>query len=180
MTPKRRSAASTAAIYAMLTPSFGLLAVFSLVPFVWAFVTSFYDYEVGGQSKFVGLANYAEYFHDPTFMSSFGNLVLMTVFGVVVVMTAPLAVAKLIFSLKSERARYLYRVLFLIPIVVPGVASMMIWQGMIYNDSGLVNETLRLFGRDDMTRGWLSVTRERHGCGRSCSWAFLSRAESTS
>jgi raffinose/stachyose/melibiose transport system permease protein len=156
---KSGKAASTAAIYAMLSPTFGLLAVFSLVPFIWAFATSFYDYEVGGESRFVGLANYLEYLHDPTLASSFANLIFLTIFGIVVVMTAPLAVAKLIFSLKSERARHLYRVLFLIPIVVPGVASLMIWQGMIYNDTGLVNETLRMFGRDDLTRGWLSDPR---------------------
>ena len=140
----------------MLTPTLGLLAVFSLVPFVWAFATSFYDYEVGGESRFVGLANYFEYFHDPTLLSSFGNLLFLTVFGVIVVMTAPLIVAKLIFSLRSERARYLYRVLFLIPIVVPGVAGLMIWQTMIYGETGFLNELLRLCGREDLARGWLT------------------------
>jgi ABC-type sugar transport system permease subunit len=144
------------AMYAMLTPTFLLLAVFSLVPFVWAIATSFFDYEVGAEAKFIGLANYAEYFTDPTLLSSFGNLAFLTAFGLATVMTAPLIIAKLIFSLRSERAKYLYRVLFLIPIVVPGVAGLMIWQGMIYGDSGFLNELLRLFGRDDLTRGWLS------------------------
>ena len=148
-----------AAHYAMLTPTLGLLAVFSLVPFLWAFGTSFYEYEVGGESRFVGLANYAEYLHDPTLLSSFGNLLFLTVFGILIVMTAPLIIAKLIFSLKSERARYLYRVLFLIPIVVPGVASLMIWQNMVYGDAGFLNELLRLAGREDLTRGWLSDPR---------------------
>lgn len=145
--------------YAMLAPSLGLLAVFSLVPFLWAFATSFYDYEVGGESRFVGLANYAEYLHDPTLLSSFANLLFLTVFGIAVVMTAPLIVAKLIFSLKSERARYAYRVLFLFPIVVPGVAGLMIWQGMIYGDTGFLNELLRAAGREDLTRGWLTDPR---------------------
>ncbi len=143
----------------MLTPTFGLLAVFSLVPFLWAFATSFYEYEVGGESRFVGLANYVEYLGDPTLLSSFGNLLFLTVFGVLIVMTAPLIIAKLIFSLKSERARYIYRVLFLIPIVVPGVAGMMIWQGMVYGESGFLNELLRLAGRDDLARGWLTDPR---------------------
>jgi raffinose/stachyose/melibiose transport system permease protein len=146
-------------MYAMLTPTFALLATFSLIPFVWAFLTSFYEYEVGGESRFVGMSNYAEYLQDPTLAGSFANLLFLTLFGVVIVMTAPLAIAKLIFSLKSERARSLYRVLFLIPIVVPGVASLMIWQNMIYGDSGFVNELLRLVGRDDLTRGWLSDPR---------------------
>ena len=151
-----RNSGERAAIYAMLAPTFGLLAVFSLVPFLWAFATSFYDYEVGGESTFVGLANYGEYLTDPTLASSFGNLLFLTVFGILIVMTAPLIIAKTIFSLKSERARYVYRVLFLLPIVVPGVATLMIWQGMIYGDTGFLNEVLRLAGRDDLTRGWLS------------------------
>lgn len=146
-------------VYAMLAPTLALLAVFSLVPFVWAFTTSFYEYEVGGESRFVGMANYFEYLHDPTLATSFLNLLLITLFGVAVVMTAPLIVARLIFSLRSERARYLYRVLFLVPIVVPGVAGLMIWQGMVYNDMGIVNEFLRAIGREEWTRGWLTDPR---------------------
>jgi raffinose/stachyose/melibiose transport system permease protein len=140
----------------MLTPTFGLLAIFSLVPFLWAFSTSFYDYEVGGDSRFVGLGNYLEYAHDPTLISSFGNLLFLTIAGVITVMTAPLLIAKVIFSLRSERARYIYRVLFLIPVVVPGVATLLIWQGLVYGDSGFLNELLRLAGREDLTRGWLT------------------------
>lgn len=156
---KLKGVASKAAIYAMLAPTFALLAVFSLVPFLWAFWTSFFDYEVGGESRFIGLANYREYLSDPTLLSSFANLAFLTVFGLLTVTTAPLIVAKLIFSLRSERARYLYRVLFLIPIVVPGVAGLMIWQGIVYGDSGFLNELLRLVGREDLTRGWLSDPR---------------------
>lgn len=147
---------ASVAPYAMLLPTFGLLAVFSLVPFLWAFSTSFYDYEVGGEAKFVGIANYAEYLHDPTVWQSFGNLLFLMLFGLVTVSTAPLIVAKLIFSLRSERARHLYRVLFLLPVVVPGVAGIMIWKDMIYGDTGLANEFLRLFGAESLTRGWLS------------------------
>jgi len=145
--------------YMLLLPTFGLLAVFSLVPFLWAFATSFYEYEVGGDSRYVGLANYLEYLSDPTLLTSFRNLLFLTVFGILVTWTAPLVVAKLIFSLSSERARYLYRVLFLIPIVVPGVAGIMIWQGMIYGDTGFLNEVLRLIGREDLTQGWLTNPR---------------------
>jgi raffinose/stachyose/melibiose transport system permease protein len=159
MARKSKALQSSFSAYAMLAPTFILLAVFSLVPFVWAFATSFYDYEVGGESKFVGLANYREYLSDPTLLPSFGNLLFLTCFSLLTVSTAPLIIAKLIFSLKSERARYLYRVLFLIPIVVPGVAGLMIWQGMIYGDTGFLNELLRLVGREDLTRGWLSDPR---------------------
>lgn len=143
-------------LYALIAPSLALLAVFSLIPFGWAFWTSLFDYEVGGQSRFVGLANYAELLQDPTFLPSLGNMAFLTVFAACVVMVFPLGVARLIFGLSSERARYLYRLLFLVPIVVPGIAGTLIWRGMIYNDQGLLNETLRLIGLGGLARGWLS------------------------
>ena len=143
-------------LYALITPTLVLLAVFSLVPFAWAFWTSFFDYEVGGETRFVGLANYAEYLTDPTFLPSFANMAALTLFHLLVVLVFPLVVARLVFALSSERARYLYRLLFLIPIVVPGIAGTMIWRNLVYGDHGFVNETLRAWGLGGLARGWLS------------------------
>jgi raffinose/stachyose/melibiose transport system permease protein len=143
-------------LYGLLAPALLLLGVFALVPFVWAFWTSFFDYEVGGDSTWIGLANYTEYFQDPTLWPSFKNMAILSLIGVAIVVTVPLFIAKLIFSLSNERARYLYRVLFLFPIVVPGIAGLMIWRGMIYGDMGLINESMRAMGMDGMARGWLS------------------------
>jgi len=77
----------------------------------------------------------------------------------------PLTVAKLIFSLSSQRASYVYRILFLIPIVVPGVATQLIWQGLIYSDVGLLNSAARGLAHllnlppESLTRGWLNDPR---------------------
>ncbi|MGB7160458.1 MAG: sugar ABC transporter permease [Tepidisphaeraceae bacterium] len=143
-------------LYAILSPTFLLLAIFSLVPFVIAIGTSFYDYEVGSEATFIGLANYAEYLRDYTFLKSFGNMLFLTGFHVIAVMIVPLVVAKLIFSLSSERASYVYRILFLFPIVVPNVALYLIWRGVIYNEDGLVNTVLNLLGLSHLARGWFS------------------------
>jgi raffinose/stachyose/melibiose transport system permease protein len=140
----------------MIFPTLALLAVFCLVPFVWAFAGSLFQYEIGGQSEFVGLQNYAEYARDPTLLPSFGVMLFLTAWGVLITAAVPLTIAKLIFSLSSERWRHFYRILFLLPIVVPGVAVQMIWSGMIYSDDGLVNEFLRTIGLASWTRGWLS------------------------
>lgn len=146
-------------LYTILAPTFLLLAVFSLVPFVIAFATSFYDYEVGGEAKFIGLANYSEYFHDYTFLQSFGNMFLLTAFSVVMVMIVPLVVAKLIFSLSSDRASYFYRILFLFPIVIPNVAVYLIWQSVVYSEIGLLNSVLKAIGHGELARGWFSDPR---------------------
>lgn len=150
--------ATSASLYAMLIPTFLLLALFCLVPFVIAIWRSFQEYEVGGTAKFVGLANYREYlFHDYTFLQSFGNMIFLTLFAVICVMVVPLVVAKLIFSLSSERASYIYRILFLIPIIVPNVAIFLIWRGVIYGDDGLLNLVSRALHLPLPAHGWFST-----------------------
>jgi raffinose/stachyose/melibiose transport system permease protein len=147
----------TVGLYSLLAPTFILLAVFSLIPFVIAIATSFFDYEVGGEATFVGLANYREYVDDYTFLESFGNLVFFCTFSVIAVMIVPLVVAKLIFSLSSERASYFYRILFLFPIVVPNVAVFLIWRTLIYSDDGLLNTLFHAVGLPSPERGWFST-----------------------
>jgi ABC-type sugar transport system permease subunit len=155
-TKSPRVSGSALGIYAILTPTFLLLAIFSLVPFIIAIATSFYDYEVGGERKFIGFANYREYFHDYTFLESFGNMLFLTGFSMIVVMIVPLVVAKLIFSLSSPRASYIYRIIFLLPIVVPHVAVYLIWRGLVYGEDGLVNQLLEGVGLGQLARGWFS------------------------
>lgn len=147
----------SARFYAIILPSIVLLLTFVYLPVFWAFSKSLYAFEVGGASTFVGLQNYSEYLGaDPTFLPSLLQMGILTFFAVCVRLSVPLVVAKLIHSLPAERWRYVYRIVFLVPIVVPGVAVQLIWQGMIYSDGGLLNETLHLLGLGDWTRGWLS------------------------
>jgi len=75
------------------------------------------------------------------------------------VMIVPLVVAKLIFSLSSERASYFYRILFLFPIVIPNVAVYLIWQSVVYSEIGLLNSVLKTIGHAELARGWFSDPR---------------------
>jgi ABC-type sugar transport system permease subunit len=148
---------STLGCYAVILPAAVLLLTFVYLPVVWAFSKSLYAFEVGSPSRFVGLGHYVEYLTaDPTWGPSMMNMLLLTLFAVCVRLTCPLIVAKLIHSLPGARARHLYRIVFLIPIVVPGVAVQLIWVSLIYSDPGLINETLRGLGLDHWTRGWLA------------------------
>lgn len=143
--------------YMMLLVPVCLLSTFVYVPVLWAFIGSLYRFEVGGTAEFIGIQNYVEFLaYDPTTYVSIGNMLFITVCLCCIRLTVPLVVARLIFALTHERARYAYRLTFLIPIVVPGVAVQLIWNGMIYGDAGMLNELLRAVGLDDWTRGWLS------------------------
>ena len=153
----RPSLRSTLGRYAIILPGIVLLLTFIYLPVVWAFSKSLQEFEVGGPARFVGLANYREYLTlDPTCWPSVLNMLMLTMFAVCVRLTVPLIVAKLIHSLPRERWRHFYRVMFLAPIVVPGVAVQLIWQGMIYADNGMLNSLLSAVGLSGWARGWLS------------------------
>ena len=150
-------ARSTLTCYGIILPTMVMLLTFVYLPVFWAFSKSLYAFEIGGDSRFVGLTNYVEYLtEDPTCYPSLGTMFLFTVIAVFLRVTFPLIVAKLIHSLPRERWRYVYRLVFLVPVLVPGVAVQLIWAGMIYSDSGMLNELLRGLGHAEWVRGWLS------------------------
>lgn len=151
---------STLSCYTVVLPSIILLIVFTYVPVFWAFSKSLYDFEIGGDSRFVGIANYIQFFtKDPITYSSMFHMLFFTVFGVCIRMSVPLVVAKLIISLPAEKWKHFYRTAFMIPIIVPPVAVQLIWSGMIYSNSGVLNKTLIAIGLENFTCGWLSDPR---------------------
>jgi raffinose/stachyose/melibiose transport system permease protein len=145
-----------AGIYGLLAVPMGMLFVFVYLPFAWAFVSSLFEFEIGAKSTFVGLSNYKEFlFDDPVTWVAFGNMFLLTAFLVCIRLTVPLVVAKVIHSLNHERWRHAYRIVFLIPIVVPMVAIQLIWRSMIYYESGLLNQLLEAVGLEAFTQAWI-------------------------
>ena len=148
---------STLGCYGIVLPSLALLTLFVYLPVAWAFVGSVYEFEIGAEAQFVGFANYAEYiWQDPTALPSLLNMLALTLIAVAVRLSFPLVVARLIYALPTERWRYVYRVIFLAPVVVPGVAIQLIWSGMIFSDAGLLNQLLESIGLVHWSRGWLA------------------------
>jgi raffinose/stachyose/melibiose transport system permease protein len=60
-------------------------------------------------------------------------------------MTAPFIGAEMIFNLPSVRAQYVYRVLFVLPIVVPAIVTILIWTFIYEPTFGLLNALLTQF-----------------------------------
>jgi raffinose/stachyose/melibiose transport system permease protein len=58
----------------------------------------------------------------------------------------PLVVSELILGLRRARSQYLWRTLFIIPLVVPGVATTLMWRNIMDPNLGLINNTLFLLG----------------------------------
>ena len=67
---------------------------------------------------------------------------------------AALSLAELLHKLKSEKCSNVYRFLFILPALVPGMVNMLIWTKIVFSpfSNGLMNSILANFGMD--TQGW--------------------------
>jgi ABC-type sugar transport system permease subunit len=81
------------------------------------------------------------------------NLVRVMTFHLSVGLFMPLLIAEVLFHLRSDRWKYGYRVLFIIPMVVPGIVGVLMWQ-FIYNYKwGVLNQFINLFRRPETMHG---------------------------
>lgn len=153
--------------YAMLSPILIGLLIFAYYPPLRGLVTAFFEWNiVGNDWKFVGLDNFARMRSDEVLLSSVPNMLFLLLGGLVISVTVPLIVAEMIFFVKSEKMKYYYRVMLLLPLVIPGIVGMLVWNFVYDPNIGLVNALLEAVGLEHWTRAWLS---ER----RTVLWALL-------
>ena len=142
--------------YVWLAPAFVLMCIFSIYPALSALYHSFTDWNIYNSSLtvFTGLANFQRLFTDYIFWKSCLNLIILIVTGMIFGNVAALGLAELLHSLKSIKSSSVYRFLFIIPTLVPGMVNMLIWTQIILSSSpiGLMNTILAAFGAE--TLGW--------------------------
>ena len=136
-----------------MLPSFTLLFLFFYYPAASGLFYSFTHYTIKGPI-WAGLANYERLVNDSRLIASLGNLVQIVAFNVIVVMTFPLVAAVLMFHLKNLRAQYAFRLIYVFPMIVPGVVILVVWR-WLYSMDGGINLVLRFAGLSSIARAWL-------------------------
>jgi raffinose/stachyose/melibiose transport system permease protein len=142
-------------LYLLISPTFLLLAVFNYYPAFMALYRSLFLWDIGGDAEFVGVQNFVTMLGDRVFLLSVQNVALMTAAGLVTVLTVPVAVAEAIYRLTSQRAQYWYRIMVVLPVVIPGIVQILIWQFFYEARYGLVNQLLRAVGLGQFATSWL-------------------------
>ncbi|MBB3125530.1 ABC-type sugar transport system permease subunit/WD40 repeat protein [Paenibacillus rhizosphaerae] len=142
-------------IYLGLAPTFILVFVFLYYPAVSGLFHSLYDWQPGGRTTFVGLANFERMIHDPYVIKGMGNLLILIITGLIKAIIPALITAELIFHLRSKRLQYGFRTAFTASMVIPGVALLLIWQNLYDPNVGLINNVLELIGLGSWGHGWL-------------------------
>ena len=141
-------------LYGLIGPTFIFLIIFNYYPAFLAVLRSFFEWDIGGKSDFIGLANFKELFQDPVFLKSMLNMSKLLIFIIIVNMTIPLIVAEMIYAVKSKW-NYFLRILFVIPMLIPPVVIWVLWK-YIYSDAGILTAFLEAIGKPEWIYGWLS------------------------
>lgn len=144
--------------YAFLAPTFLFILLFSYYPALRALVGAFTQWDGFNPPTWVGIANFVQAWQDPVFLGALAHVGLWTVVGIPLSLVPPFIVAELIFRLRSLKAQYLYRTLFIISMVLPAVVGILIWQ-YIYEPTGLLNAFLRVVGLGFLHHAWIANPR---------------------
>lgn len=140
-------------VYLLMLPSLLLISVFFYYPAVSGFIYSFTRVTPRGP-LWAGLANYQRLLTDTRLIGSFANLAQIVVFYAAVVVTMPLMTAVFMFRMPNPRVQYVYRLIYVFPMVVPVVVVIIIWR-WIYSLDGGLNIILSAVGLESITRAWL-------------------------
>jgi ABC-type sugar transport system permease subunit len=132
----------------------GFLA-FTLLPMLATLFFSFINLRITdgilSTPDFVGLENYQQLFKDPQVWSTSttpGSLWITIKFGLFALpigILVPLGIAVLMNN-PNLRGQMFFRSLFYMPYIVPFVAAVFIWGGMLNAESGWINRTLMYLG----------------------------------
>lgn len=152
--PPRRRLRQTLEAYALLTPSLVGFVLFLVAPIIGVVVISFFDWNLMGSPRFVGLANYREMTGD----SEVWRSVRDTLYYVALNIPAQTVLALLLALAMNRRLRggKVLRVLFVLPWMAMPVALGIIWNWAFDPEHGAVNQFLSLLGISGPE--WLSST----------------------
>lgn len=150
-----RRRTSIVVVALMLAPTLVLLALFNYYPAVLGLSRAFTRWETGEDPQWIGIGNFVAMWHDEFLRLSLRNLLILLIANVLKTLTMPLLVAELIMSLRSPRWQYILRTAFILPMVVPGMVTMLLWSFIYDGSVGLLNQVLEAMGMSALARSWL-------------------------
>lgn len=130
-----------------LSPALLIFALFTILPIVTLILMAVHQVTwVDGKSvwEFVGLDNFAALANDGLFRAGVVNTLIFAVSAVGVQMLLGFVLALLVSDISLGKT--LYRTIFLLPILVPGIVIGAIWKLMYNFDFGIINQAIGFLG----------------------------------
>jgi multiple sugar transport system permease protein len=129
-------------------------ALFLLWPIILGLRMSFFNWSLVGKgtNDFLGLANYGELLHDPSFWISLWHTILFTILSTPILVVLGLALA--ILANYVPWGKGIFRLAFFAPYVLPSAVVALIWVWLYEPGFGLISASLASIGLGNI--GWLT------------------------
>jgi multiple sugar transport system permease protein len=140
--------------YLYILPSFVIIASLLAYPLVYNLYVSLHRWELSRPAKpFIGLDNFKALLMDDIFTKVLITTLIWTVVGVALQMAVGLISA--LYVDERNRGKGLLRSLLLLPWVLPGVVTALMWTWMLQSDLGIINYILTTLHMTDHNISWL-------------------------
>lgn len=132
-------------LYFFILPSLLLVATFAYFPAASAVYHSFFEWQGGDNKQLIGFANFIRAWDDQVLRDAFVTVSILILFNLFK-MIPSIAMAVMIHRLKSDRSQYFYRVLLVVPMIVPSLVTLFIWKFFFDPNLGILNNVLDFTG----------------------------------
>ncbi|MFH1743821.1 MAG: sugar ABC transporter permease [bacterium] len=128
-----------------LLPAIGTFLLFKYVPMFEAFRMSLYDWAImDPPGRFVGLEQFNKAFSSSLFWDAWRNNLVLFFLTMLLGFWPPIIQAVLLNEIR--RGQTLFRLGYLLPLMVPPMAGMLVWKWIYNVDYGLLNQLVGLTG----------------------------------
>lgn len=138
--------------YYFLAPMYVLFIVFLIIPSVQAFYYALFDFKIGSDRIFVGLANFATLIKEGVFWTAVKNTFIIALVVVPTSIFAALIVSVVIIR-RNQLVKSFVRAAFYLPIALSAVTLSLTWDYIYDPAVGLANYLLGLMGMEPVV--WL-------------------------
>jgi len=132
-------------VYLLIALPLLLVLVFCYQPIFNGMWHMFYRWDGDTIEEFIGVRNIVKMFQDTTLWWSFGVVSIFVVANIIK-MILPIVVAVVLHHVISDKWGYFYRILFVIPMIIPSMVGILLWKYFYEPNSGILNALLRVMG----------------------------------
>jgi ABC-type sugar transport system permease subunit len=142
---------------AFIAPAFICYVLFIIVPALSSVYYSFTSWDgISPDVRFIGLRNFQEILTGTRFHNAFKNTVVLTVFISVIENFLALCMALLVDHV--FKAKYFFRSIFYIPVLLSGIVSGFIWKVLYNYNFGALNALFGILGKEGWKVHWIDGT----------------------
>lgn len=146
----KRKRRENAVAYAFILPDFIGLVVFVIIPIIYAFYISFFEWDFINDKIFVGWGNYIRMWRDSSWWQAMLRTLKLTVIYVPALFCCSLFFAVLISNIKSKAGSFV-KTSFLMPFAITSVIASTLWMFLFNEKRGYLNAVLNIFGIENQS-----------------------------